>query len=577
MRRIILLLTVITLVLISAAAFAEDGPTISFKDESYSIAVGKTVTLKAIITPKKNMKLEWSSSNEDVATVSKNGTVKGISVGETIITVKSADNDAINATCKLNVVIPVKSIKLSDKSVSMAVNTTWQLEATIKPENATKQDLIWTSSNNKIAIVSKTGVITGLSKGTVKITAAASDGSKVKAVISVKVDEYDLVFTSKSSQKTRYYMGNGRIKVKGSVKNGCVRIPDLSDEKFIMAMGGYASEEFSVTPVKAGVDTITVTAGSVKTVIKVFVSPEVFKTQSADTNGPQAVNLAENKPIYSDSDSWGLTPGNANDGSVDTYWESAGYPAELTVDLEEQVTISAVRLCLNPDPAWEPRTQTIELQISTDGNSYKQAVEEKEYFFDSATGNLIDIVFNPIETRYIKLIFTDGSWWNGAQVAEIQAYSKPEIKETVPEKQQPEEQFVNLAQNKPILCSTEWPNQPIKNASDGNIHTYWESKGYPAEAIINLIETKNISFIRIRLDPTWDSRNQTIEVLVSLDGENYTKACKKAKYTYNPGTGNTINIVFDAVDARYVKLVFTEGSWGNGAQAAEILIHSLSD
>ena len=41
-------------------------------------------------------------------------------------------------------------------------------------------------------------------------------------------------------------------------------------------VGGLGSEEVTVTPVKPGVDTITIKAGRIKTVLKVYVSPEAF-------------------------------------------------------------------------------------------------------------------------------------------------------------------------------------------------------------------------------------------------------------------------------------------------------------
>lgn len=81
-----------------------------------TIYVGKPITLKATIEPKtaKNKKVEWSSSNESVATVSSNGQVKGVSPGSVVITAKSPDgpSDNYHATVKM----PPVTLKVSAKA-----------------------------------------------------------------------------------------------------------------------------------------------------------------------------------------------------------------------------------------------------------------------------------------------------------------------------------------------------------------------------------------------------------------------------------------------------------------------------
>lgn len=140
-----------------------------------------------------------------------------------------------------------------------------------------------------------------------------------------------------------------------------------------------------------------------------------------------------------------------------------------------------------------------------------------------------------------------------------------------------EKKTEDIALHKPLDASSEWPAYPIVNANDGDVYTYWESQGYPAEVVIDLENLAHISSVGIRLnpDPIWGTRSQTIEVLVSVDGLEYIKAVGKKKYTYNPSSGNKINIKFKTVDARYVKLVFYSGTWSNGAQAAEISVNGL--
>ena len=285
MKKLISLLMAVCLLLPVIPVLAEDATVISFEAAEVSVPVGRSVNLKPTITPKKNLKLEWSSSDESIATVSARGGVKGIAVGEAVITAKAAEDGSIAATCKVTVVLPVKKIVFAEKKLDLAAGMTLKPGITVEPADATNKALVFTSSNEKVATVDAEGVITAVGKGAAKITAAARDGSNVKAAISVKVAEYDLVFTTPEPQVARYYYRSGRFVVSGKVKTGCVSIPDIRTAMIAMVAGGPASEPFIVTPVKPGTDTITVKAGRTKTVITVYVSPDCFKTEEKEDTG----------------------------------------------------------------------------------------------------------------------------------------------------------------------------------------------------------------------------------------------------------------------------------------------------
>ncbi len=279
MKRLTVLLVAVLLVFGVAATHAETAPAISFDAEEYPLAAGRSISLKPVIEPKENLKLEWSSSDETVATVSAKGAVKGIAPGEAIITVKADKYEGLSATCKAIVSRAIKSIKVSPKKLSMAVGTTWTIEPEIQPEDATNKELEWTSSKESVATVDENGRITGKAVGTAKITAKAKDGGNARIDISVKVDKFDLVFNSPYPQTAHWYFRSGHFVATAKVKTGCVSIPDLRTEISAMVVGGPASEDIQVTPVKPGEDTITVKAGRTKTIIRVFVSPDAFKDE----------------------------------------------------------------------------------------------------------------------------------------------------------------------------------------------------------------------------------------------------------------------------------------------------------
>lgn len=304
------LFTLIVMILSITCACAEESVTISFESDNYSVPVGKNITLKAIISPRKNMKLEWSSSNEEVATVSKNGAVKGLSEGDVVITVRSADNSDLCASCKVSVVVPVKKITLSDKAVTLAAGLAWRLKATVEPEDATNKNLVWSSSNEKVAMVSDEGVITGLTKGSAKITASATDGSNSKAAINVKVDEYHVVFTTPFTQQTAYqFKFVGHISIRGKVKKGNVSISDV-DRDIGGGGNGYLTDHFNVTPLKAGTDVVTLRAGN-SINYNIYIHPDTFRFQDLGFGqgavihpGEQGVFEGHTYQIFKDKCPW---------------------------------------------------------------------------------------------------------------------------------------------------------------------------------------------------------------------------------------------------------------------------------
>ena len=142
---------------------------------------------------------------------------------------------------------------------------------------------------------------------------------------------------------------------------------------------------------------------------------------------PEGENLALNKPVASGAHTDVYVSANVNDGKTDTYWESKGFPAEMTLDLQGSFPVSAVAVCLNPSAVWEPRTQEIEVLISSDGENFEVVVPAAKYDFRADTGNRIRMDFPAVEAAFVRLVFTlnTSSHTGGAQAAEIGVWSEP--------------------------------------------------------------------------------------------------------------------------------------------------------
>lgn len=83
--------------------------------------------------------------------------------------------------------IPVTNIAMSEASISMQVEGTHQLNATVTPSNATNQDYVWASLDESVATVDENGLVTAIAVGGTTITATAQDGSGVYGSCTVTV------------------------------------------------------------------------------------------------------------------------------------------------------------------------------------------------------------------------------------------------------------------------------------------------------------------------------------------------------------------------------------------------------
>lgn len=140
---------------------------------------------------------------------------------------------------------------------------------------------------------------------------------------------------------------------------------------------------------------------------------------------PETENLTQGKPVTAAGTHTDVyVIGNINDGKTDTYWESKGFPAEVTFDLEGTFDISTVAVCLNTSAIWEPRQQEIAVLVSTDGETFTEVAAPEMYQFDSETGNRIRIDFDAVQAAFVKVIISKNTAQRtgGAQAAEICVY-----------------------------------------------------------------------------------------------------------------------------------------------------------
>ncbi len=170
------------------------------------IISGKRTTLDVEVLPKEtpNRKVTWESSDEEIATINSEGRVTAKPVDETktvTFTATAQDGSGIAAEWLITVIPAVQEVSVLQKDAVCTSETliidllsdtdTLQLAAAVSPVQA-DQVITWKSSDKSIATVSEDGMVTGLTKGAVTITATStsgktSDGTSIKASCKVKV------------------------------------------------------------------------------------------------------------------------------------------------------------------------------------------------------------------------------------------------------------------------------------------------------------------------------------------------------------------------------------------------------
>lgn len=148
----------------------------------------QTLQLNATILPSDaHQQVEWSSSNNNVATVSESGLVTPVALGNAIIYATTVDGSNKKALCVITVLPAVAvGVQMNQTAAAMKVGQTFQLNATVSPADAS-QEVAWASSNTSVATVNENGLVTALNIGDATITATTKDGTNLSASCAVSV------------------------------------------------------------------------------------------------------------------------------------------------------------------------------------------------------------------------------------------------------------------------------------------------------------------------------------------------------------------------------------------------------
>ncbi|MDO5293140.1 MAG: Ig-like domain-containing protein [bacterium] len=162
---------------------------ISLNKYSSNMVVGRTLKLKATVTPKNATikTIKWSSSDENIAYVDSSGKVTAIAPGKCKIYAEAKDNSGVRAICTIFVSkeTPATSVTIVNKDITLMIGETETLNYITNPGKTT-DSVSWYSDDSRIVSVNKkTGKVKALRTGTANITVATSSGKSYTTTVKV--------------------------------------------------------------------------------------------------------------------------------------------------------------------------------------------------------------------------------------------------------------------------------------------------------------------------------------------------------------------------------------------------------
>ncbi len=167
-----------------------DVESVTLNESELTLKVGETDTLQATVLPANaNQSVTWKSSASSIASVDETGKVTALKEGTAVITVRAQDSKT--ATCTVTVPsetsgeVPVENVTLNKAELTLEVGASETLEATVTPDNASKE-VSWESSEPETVSVDNNGKVTAIKEGAAVITVTAEGNKTATCKVTVE-------------------------------------------------------------------------------------------------------------------------------------------------------------------------------------------------------------------------------------------------------------------------------------------------------------------------------------------------------------------------------------------------------
>ena len=294
----------------------------------------------------------------DAETVKNNNNATAEQITEAITALNGAKEAFVKAqkAGTKETVVKVDSVTLNNSSLTLTVDETATLTATVTPENATNKEIKWESNNQSIATVDENGTVTAVGEGTATITATA-DGVKAECTVTVNkakptvtgvvingVQDNGLVekngtLTMSATVNMSDNTTNNNVKW-SSGNNGVATIDETSG---VVTFVGTGSVTFTAKAVADESKTASVTIN----VYEVTVAENTTLTEGTSTTLTAGVNGITGTPTFAWSFTGtpldGLTLTNANTNTVSIQGVKAGtYNVKVDITVNGQTVSKTV-------------------------------------------------------------------------------------------------------------------------------------------------------------------------------------------------------------------------------------------
>ena len=215
-------------------------PTDITTTDELTLTAGEVATLETSVAPgdATHVAINYTSSDDAIATVNDTGEVTAVAAGDATITA-AVDGTALSATCKITILPAIESVELNYTTLSLQPKGTAQLTYTVAPEEALADTATYTSSDEAVATVDADGNVTAVADGTATITV---DVNGVTAECEVTVS------TKATNMPNKTSSGNGSASSNGNNGTSSTYDPSQASESQAAQSGATASFEYGGVP-----------------------------------------------------------------------------------------------------------------------------------------------------------------------------------------------------------------------------------------------------------------------------------------------------------------------------------------
>lgn len=268
----------------------------------------KQLTVTVLPSDATDKEVTWTTSDPTVAVITEKGLLTGLKNGTVKVTATAKDGSGIKGDKTYTVsgfsvpTVLVESITIIGGNITNGQAK--QLTTQITPEIASNKAVDWTISNQTIATISASGLLTPKQNGTVTVTAMAKDGSGKSAQLQITISGITYATTVRGESILLWQRNNG-----GWGK----AVPDLNQYNV-----PQTSTQIAAALASKNITDTTIDNGHVTTELRWLLAD--YKT----TNNPNYLAAAEKAIDYL------FLAQYANGGWPQYYPDKSGYRHQIT-------------------------------------------------------------------------------------------------------------------------------------------------------------------------------------------------------------------------------------------------------